>query len=187
MNKFKVAHPRENLDYEMAFTKAYREAIATYQHPVQIELACMKAQYPAVMHPIQPEDMLAGRIQMGLVGLGIQQQTGGFGFYMDEDAMVKHLETSAGNAFYRESIHDMLVFWKSKNTTAVVARNTPTEVKQAIFSDHWKVLPLPASPIYRSMDAWVKIRTAIPWNGQREFSFSLGAGVIRFYRYFFCP
>lgn len=149
MNKFKVAHPRENLDYEMAFTKAYREAIATYQHPAQIELACMKAQYPAVMHTIQPEDMLAGRIQMGLVGLGIQQQTGGFGFYMDEDAMVKRLETSAGNAFYRESIHDMLVFWKSKNTTAVVARNTPTEVKQAIFSDHWKVLPLPASPIYR--------------------------------------
>lgn len=149
MNKFKVAHPREDLNYEIAFTKTYREAVSRYQHPAQIELACMKAQYPAVMHAIESEDLLAGRIQMGLVGLGIQQQTGGFGFYIDEDAMVKRLETSSGNAFYRESIHDMLVFWKSKNTSAVVARNTPAEVKQAIFSDHWKTLPLPGSPIYR--------------------------------------
>lgn len=149
MNKFKVAHPREDLAYEITFTRAYREAVATYQHPAQIELACMKAQYPAVMHAIQPEDLLAGRIQMGLVGLGIQQQTGGFGFYMDEDAMVKRLETSCGDAHYREAVHDMLVFWKSRNTTAVVARNTPEDIKKVVFSDHWKVLPLPASPIYR--------------------------------------
>lgn len=149
MNKFKVAHPRENLDHEIAFTKAYREAVTAYTHPAQIELACMKAQYPAVMHPIQDEDLLAGRIQMGLVGLGIQQQTGGFGYYMDEDAMVKCLERTSGNAYYRESVHDMLVYWKSRNTTAVVARNTPTDIRKAIFSDHWKVLPLPGSPIYR--------------------------------------
>lgn len=166
MNKFKVMCPREGLDYEIAFTKAYREAVAAYRHPAQIELACMKAQYPGVMHPIQPEDVLAGRIQMGLVGLGIQQQTGGFGFYMDEDAMVKRLETTGGNAYYRESVHDMLVYWKSRSTTAVVARNTPEDVKQAIFSDHWKVLPLPGSPIYRMAGSYPDfdklIRLGIP-------------------------
>lgn len=166
MNHFKIAHPRQNLELEIAFTKTYREAVNTYRHPAQIELACMKAQYPAVYHPIQEEDLLAGRIQMGLVGLGIQQQTGGFGYYIDEDAMVRHLESTAGSAYYRESVHDMLVFWKSHNTTAVVARKTPPEIKQAIFSDHWKTLPLPGSPIYRMAGSYPDfdklIRLGIP-------------------------
>ena len=149
MNNFKVAHPRKDLALEINFTKVYRDAVKRYSHPAQVELACIKAQYPAVMHPIEDTDLLAGRIQMGLVGLGIQQQTGGFGFYMDENAMVNVLERSGGNAKYREDVHDLLTFWKARNTTAVVARNTPGDIKQAIFSDHWKFLPLPVSPIYR--------------------------------------
>lgn len=95
MNKFKVAHPREDLQLEIQFTEAYREAMRTFSHPAQIELACMRAQYPAVLHPIEDCDLLAGRVQMGLVGLGIQQQTGGFGYYIDEDAMVVRLERSS--------------------------------------------------------------------------------------------
>lgn len=149
MNNFKVAHPRNDLALEINFTRVYRDAVKRYSHPAQVELACIKAQYPAVMHPIEDTDLLAGRIQMGLVGLGIQQQTGGFGFYMDENAMVNVLERSGGNSKYREDVHDLLTFWKARNTTAVVARNTPADIKQAIFSDHWKFLPLPVSPIYR--------------------------------------
>ena len=149
MNNFKVAHPRKDLALEINFTNVYRDAVKRYTHPAQIELACIKAQYPAVMHAIEDTDLLAGRIQMGLVGLGIQQQTGGFGFYMDENAMVNLLERSSGNLKYREDVHDLLTFWKSRNTTAVVARNTPHDIKQAVFSDHWKFLPLPVSPIYR--------------------------------------
>lgn len=166
MNKFKVAHPREDLQLEIQFTEAYREAMRTFSHPAQIELACMRAQYPAVLHPIEDCDLLAGRVQMGLVGLGIQQQTGGFGYYIDEDAMVARLERSSGDARYREAVHDMLTFWKSRSTTAVVARNTPPTIKQAIFSDHWKVLPLPASPIYRMAGSYPDfdklIRLGIP-------------------------
>ncbi len=149
MNKFKVAHPRTDLAMEIAFTRVYREAAGRCMHPAQLELACIKAQYPAVMHPIESSDLLAGRIQMGLVGLGIQQQTGGFGFYMDENALVNLLERAGGNARYREDVHDLLTFWKSRNTTAVIARNMPGDIKRALFSDHWKVLPLPVSPIYR--------------------------------------
>ncbi|MDR3050372.1 MAG: hypothetical protein LBU67_01450 [Oscillospiraceae bacterium] len=149
MNKFKVANPRKDLELEIRFTDTYRRVVAQYAHPAQVELACIRAQYPAVMHPIEDTDLLAGRIQMGLVGLGIQQQTGGFGYYMDEDAMVARLENAGGNARYREAIHDMLTFWKARSTTAVVARETPPDIKRAIFSDHWKVLPLPGSPIYR--------------------------------------
>lgn len=166
MNKFKVAHPRKDLALEIQFTRAHRDAVKRCTHPAEIELALIRAQYPAVMHPIEDTDLLAGRIQMGLVGLGIQQQTGGFGFYMDENAMVELLERSGGNVKYREDIHDLLTYWKSRNTTAVVARNTPHDIRQAIFSDHWKVLPLPVSPIYRMAGSYPDfdklIRLGIP-------------------------
>ena len=84
MNLWKVKNPRKDLRFEIAFTKAYRDAVRTYTHPAQIELACLKAQYPAIMMPIEDDDVLAGRIQMGLVGMGIQGQTGGTGYYIDE-------------------------------------------------------------------------------------------------------
>ena len=47
MNLWKVKNPRKDLRFEIAFTKAYRDAVRTYTHPAQIELACLKAQYPA--------------------------------------------------------------------------------------------------------------------------------------------
>ncbi len=187
MNNFKVAHPRKDLALEIQFTKVYRDAVKRCAHPAQIELACIKAQYPAVTHPIEDSDLLAGRIQMGLVGLGIQQQTGGFGFYMDENAMVNLLERSGGNARYRENVHDLLTYWKSRNTTAVVARNMPGDIKQALFSDHWKFLPLPVSPIYRMAGSYPDfdklVRLGIPGlrqevAGHRERAAQTGGDVI---------
>jgi len=155
MNKFKVHNKRKNLQFEIDFTKSYRIAIQNFTHPAQIELACMKAQYPAIFHPIQQEDLLAGRVQMGIVGLGIQHQTGGFGFYMNEEEVVKELEFGSGDAQYREDLHDMLTFWKGRNTTTVVLNNTPENIRPLIFSDNWRGLPLPASPILRMAGAFL--------------------------------
>ena len=70
MNNWKVNNPRTNLNFEIEFTKAYREAVKKYDHPAQIEAACLRAQFPAILHPIQEEDLLAGRIQMGKSRMG---------------------------------------------------------------------------------------------------------------------
>ena len=155
MNNFKVEHPRRNLQFEIDFTKSYRIATKDFTHPAHVELACMKAQYPAIFHPIQQEDLLAGRVQMGVVGLGIQHQTGGFGFYINEAEVVKELERGTGDAQYREDLHDMLTFWKGRNTTGVVLKNTPEHIRPLIFSDQWRDLPLPASPILRMAGAFL--------------------------------
>lgn len=155
MNNFKVEHPRRNLQFEIDFTKSYRIATKDFTHPAHIELACMKAQYPAIFHPIQQEDLLAGRVQMGVVGLGIQHQTGGFGFYINEAEVVKELERGTGDAQYREDLHDMLTFWKGRNTTSFVLKNTPEHIRPLIFSDQWRDLPLPASPILRMAGAFL--------------------------------
>ena len=153
MNNFKVKCPRPDLSYEIAFTSAYRAALDAYSHPARIEAACLRAQFPAILHPIQDEDLIAGRMQMGVVGFGIQHQTGGFGYYMNEDKVVAELEFKAGTAQYREDLHDLLTFWKGRSTNAIVLRNIPNKIRGAVESDQWRTQPLPASPILRMAGA----------------------------------
>jgi pyruvate-formate lyase len=155
MNNFKVKHPREDLQFEIDFTNIHRDAVGKFTHPARVEVACLRAQFPAILHPIQDEDLIAGRIQMGLVGLGIQHQTGGFGFYINEERVAKELETGAGNAKYREDLHDVLTYWKGRNTNAIVLRNMPEDIRQALVSDEWRTMPLPASPILRMAGAYI--------------------------------
>lgn len=166
MNHWKVQNPRQDLSYEIAFTQAYRAALKRYTHPAEIELAMLRAQYPAIMHPIEDNDVLAGRVEFGLVGYGIQGQTGGTGYYIDEPRVVQALEFAEGNAKYREDLHDMLTFWKARNTYNKVLRETPAELRAAIPTEQWKTEPVAASPIIRMAGAYIDfdklVRVGVP-------------------------
>lgn len=166
MNHWKVQNPRQNLSYEIAFTQAYRAAVKQYTHPAEIELAMLRAQYPAIMHPIEDNDVLAGRVEFGLVGYGIQGQTGGTGYYIDEPRVVQALEFAEGNAKYREDLHDMLTFWKARNTYNKVLRETPAALRAAIPTEQWKTEPVAASPIIRMAGAYIDfdklVRVGVP-------------------------
>ncbi|HIS51365.1 MAG TPA: hypothetical protein IAC15_01330 [Candidatus Onthomonas avicola] len=155
MNQYKVKHPRGDLSFEIAFTKAHRDAVRQYDRIEQIEVACRRAQYPAILHPVQEEDVLAGRVEMGYVGFGMEHQTGGFGFYCNEKKLVELLETQAGDAKYREDVHDLITYWKGRTSNHILLYNTPPEIKPALFSDNWRELPLPASPIVRISGTYV--------------------------------
>ena len=74
---------------------------------------------------------------------------------MDEPPVVQELEFGGGNAQYREDLHDILTYWKGRNTSIVIKNKIPEEIKGAIFSDNWKQLPLPASPILRMAGAFI--------------------------------
>jgi pyruvate-formate lyase len=179
VNNFKVKNPRPDLRFEIEFTSAYRAAVKKYQHPAQIEAASLRAQFPAVLHPIQDEDLIAGRIQMGLVGLGIQHQTGGYGFFINEEKVVQELELKAGDARYREDLHDLLTYWKGRSTNALALRGIPEQIRGALFTDQWRHLPLPASPILRMAGAYVDfdklVRIGLPGLEQEVRSFRSGA------------
>ena len=166
MNHWKVQNPRQDLSYEIAFTQAYRAALKRYTHPADIELAMLRAQYPAIMHPIEDNDVLAGRVEFGLVGYGIQGQSGGTGYYIDEPRVVQALEFAEGNAKYREDLHDMLTFWKARNTYNKVLRETPAELRAAIPTEQWKTEPVAASPIIRMAGAYIDfdklVRVGVP-------------------------
>ena len=69
--------------------------------------------------------------------------------------MVHELEFKAGSAQYREDLHDLLTYWKGRNTNAIILRNTPERIRGTLFSDNGGHLPLPASPILRMAGAYV--------------------------------
>lgn len=154
------------MSFELAFTRTYKEARKKYSHPAQLELACLQMQFPAILHEIQPEDLFAGRIQYGAVCFGIQHQTGGFGYYFDEKAVVRELTTSAGTKAYREGLHELITFWRGENTSAKVMADMPSDLKLALPSDAWDTEPLPATPILRMAGTYLDydklIRVGIP-------------------------
>ncbi|MCL2276770.1 MAG: hypothetical protein FWC21_02615 [Treponema sp.] len=155
MNNWKVKNPRNDLSFEIAFTKAHKEASEKYSHPAMIELECLKVQYPGILMPIQDEDILAGRVQFGMVGFGMQGLTGGLGYYIDEKKITRAIETRTGNAKYQEDIHDLLIYWKSRNTDYLIKKNTPREINDILPSDRYDTDPLPAFPIIRMAGAFL--------------------------------
>ena len=92
---------------------------------------------------------------MGYVGFGMEHQTGGFGFYCNEKKLVELLEQQTGNAKYREDIHDLLTYWKGRTSNHIVLHDTPADIKPALFTDNWRELPIPASPIVRISGTYV--------------------------------
>lgn len=149
MNHFKVKNKRPNLQFEIEFTRQYKQAKNEFSHPAEVELVCLRAQFPAILHEIEEDDLFAGRIEFGAVGLGIQHQTGGFGYYMDEPRVVAELENERGDLKYREDLHDLLIFWRTENTGFKVMEGMPRELAAALPSDDWLGRSLPATPILR--------------------------------------
>jgi len=167
MNHFKVQNPRKNLQVEIDFTNQYRKIKEKWKdNKYKIEVESMKAMYPAILHPIESNDVLAGRHEFGPVGFGIQHQTGGFGFYIHEDQVINELENASGSLKYREDLTDMLNFWKKENTNRKVMENMPKEIKPALISDEWETVPMPACPILRMAGCYLDfdklVRLGIP-------------------------
>ncbi|MCL2272807.1 MAG: hypothetical protein FWC19_08430 [Treponema sp.] len=155
MNNWKVKNPRSDLNFEIAFTKAHKEATKQFSSPAQIELACLKAQYPGILMPIQDEDILAGRVQFGMVGYGMQGLTGGLGYYFDERKVSHAIESQTGNKKYREDMNELLTYWKSKNTYSLIIKNTPKEISDILPSDQYETQSYPAFPIIRMAGAFL--------------------------------
>jgi len=170
MNHFKVKNKRKNLQFEINFTRAYKTGKSAGLNPAQLELACLQTQYPAIMHDIEDEDLFAGRIEFGAVGLGIQHQTGGFGYFIDEPRVAAELENAVGTQRYREDLHDMLVFWRSENTGFKVMSDMPSGIREALPSDDWLGRSLPACPILRMAGTYLDfdklVRIGLP--GMKE-------------------
>ena len=133
------------LELELAFTRTYRECKEA--DPFARELQCLGVLFPAILLPIEPGDMLAGRIQYPLVGFSAEAM--GLGYYCRESEIREVLRLAAMSREESREVEDMLEFWKSENTQARTRAAYPRAVAEALPSDNWTVESGIAFPLYR--------------------------------------
>ena len=98
---------------EREFTKAYQRHIN--DHPAIREAACLKAQYPGTLGPIEAGDLFAGRIRPAAVGFTPDEwgQTA-FGYYHLPARFKEVLQRSDLSPEDRAEIEAMLSFGRRK-------------------------------------------------------------------------
>lgn len=135
--------------YDFSVEKRVTETYRQYQdaHKAIRELRCMEQMYPDILLPVQREDKFAGRIKMSWVGFS--PEPGGLGYYCDESAIRNILEASNYPEALHREVEELLVFWKTENTSAKVRNAYPPEIVRALPSDNWTGEPLAAAPLYR--------------------------------------
>ncbi|MEZ5277240.1 MAG: hypothetical protein R3F07_12735 [Opitutaceae bacterium] len=88
-------------EFELHFTETYKAHQG--DHPAVREAACLRVLLPHLLGPISENDDFAGRIDSyPLVGLGLEQATGGPGYYCREkDEILRQMSTATVSAAER--------------------------------------------------------------------------------------
>ena len=133
----------EGLDQALAFTEAH-QALADVS-PAAREAACLAAQFPAILLPIEDGDLLAGRYRHAPIGFS--PEPGGFGYYCDETAMRRAAE-GVSNAL-REAADGAMDYWRGRTTAQKVRGSFGPELAALLPSDDWCGEPGIAFPLYR--------------------------------------
>ncbi len=150
---------------ELSFTDTYR----SYRddHPAVREAMCLKAQYPGFLSGLEEGDLFAGRLDRPLVGFTPDEWgPTAFGYYCLISEVEDALEKGDYDASYRRSVHDMLDFWRTENTSAKLRAAYPPEMAALLPSDNWMGDSGVAFPLYRltggTVDFGKLIRLGIP-------------------------
>ena len=150
---------------ELRFTdvyRRYRDAPA----PIR-EAMCLRAQLPEILCPIEPEDLLAGRIRPRLVGFTIDEwgQTA-MGYYHLPAAIEETLGRARVSAARARRVRRMREFWDAESTAAKLRRAYSPELARWLPSDEWMTEPGVAFPLYRitgaSVDYGKLVRLGLP-------------------------
>jgi pyruvate-formate lyase len=150
---------------ELRFTAVYREH---RDAPAAIrEAYCLRAQLPEILCPVEPGDLLAGRIRPLLVGFTPDEWGNtAFGYYHLPaliDAALEHHPLTADRA---RAVRRMRTSWDAESTAAKLRAAYPPELCRWMPSDEWMTEPGVAFPLYRitgaSVDHAKLIRLGLP-------------------------
>jgi hypothetical protein len=157
--------PDAPLEAELRFTETYRRH--RHDHPAIREAMCLRAQLPAILQPIAPGDLLAGRVQPVLVGFSVDEWGScAFGYYHLPAAIAQALADERLDPVMRERGREMLAFWDQESTAAKVRCAYPPDMARWLPSDNWMGEPGVAFPLYRltggTVDYATLLRLGIP-------------------------
>ncbi len=138
---------------EREFTKAYKQHM--HDHIAIREAACLRAQYPGALGPIEPGDLFAGRVRPAAVGFSPDEwgQTA-FGYYHLPDRFREVLQRPDLSPEDRAEIEEMLEFWSRENTSSKVRARYSPEMAKVMPSDNWMNEPGMVFPLYRLCGAY---------------------------------
>ena len=155
-------HDDHSFAPELSFTAAYREHIDA--HPAVREGWCLRAQVPHILGPIEPHDLLAGRIEPALVGFTPDEWGScAFGYYALASKIDEALERSDVSPGRRRDVEAMRDFWMLENTAAKVRAAYPEDLDRLLPSDDWMGEPGIGFPLYRLTGGTVDYDKLLRW------------------------
>lgn len=103
-----------DFDLELAFTQAYQHNL--HEHVAIRETRCLQSLFPRIFQPIQPGDLFAGRTRYRQLGFGLENASGGPGFYCYADNLHSEMEHAEVDASTIQSLETAIEFWKDEAT-----------------------------------------------------------------------
>jgi len=145
------------LEQELKFTKVCRD---NWGLPIPLrEARALRALYPALLPPIEEEDLFAGRtLKMEWSGVGFSPDVTlyslphGMGFFYRRDVFEQALSQASENQ--KPAIRDAMAFWEKENTTAHVKAAFSDRIRKALPSDSFAGDVGVGFPLYRMTGAY---------------------------------
>ena len=110
----KIRNQVKNFDTELTFSDTYH----SYQseHVAIREAKCLKTLFSSIFTGIRQGDQFAGRTEYRQVGFGLEQASGGPGFYCHADSLREEIRNADIDCDTREALEKMIEFWKVEAT-----------------------------------------------------------------------
>jgi pyruvate-formate lyase len=122
--------PVHPFQLELEFTETYRKHL---QSPLAVrEAMALRVLFPALFEDPQPGDLFAGRLNYRKVGFGLEQASGGPGYYCDADSIREQVNESGLPAAECQKVEEMIAFWEKESTIdGKLIASLPADVRHA--------------------------------------------------------
>jgi pyruvate-formate lyase len=110
----KVLENVENFDLELDFTAAYLQNMD--KHVAIREAYCLQVLFPRVFQDLQPGDTFAGRTVYRQIGFGLENASGGSGYYCYESNLRSEMENSEIDAETQVQLEAAIELWSTEDT-----------------------------------------------------------------------
>jgi len=135
-------------EYITEFTRIYREHDG--KDISAREADCIQVMSRSLFTPIEPGDLLAGRLSVGEIGFSPEPLLArSVGFYYDEGRIKAIIESGELTNPQCDKLREVLAFWQKEETRRKIRSRFPEDIKEALPEDiYWEHSQI-AFPLYR--------------------------------------
>jgi pyruvate-formate lyase len=136
---------RESIEHACRFTETFRQA--EHLPPAEREGRMLAIQFPAILQPVEPEDLFAGRIRYAVTGFSPEPV--GLGYFCRSEAIEEWLQRNEGSLHLRQKAQRVVAFWQGRTTVDKIRKAFPPETAALLPTDKWTESSGIAFPLYR--------------------------------------